>query len=132
MGMQMTTGDIEDIGMQAMTPDIEDIIRDIGKTIRDSRKARGLSAADLAARAGMGRMTLQRIEAGDPGVSLAGVLRVAGAMALDLDMYAMMSPERMLLRIMDVRLRRMERGEAGAPILPPCEGARDETMGLGF
>lgn len=48
------------------------------------RKLRGLTQAQVAERAGVGRMTVHRLEAGDPGVSLETFLRVLRAVgALD-------------------------------------------------
>ena len=46
------------------------------------RKLRGLTQAQLADRAGVARGTVQRIEAGDMGVSLENLLRVLRALGL--------------------------------------------------
>ncbi len=49
------------------------------------RKLQGLTAAQLADRAGIARGTLRRIETGDPGVNMEAFLKVARALGI-LDM----------------------------------------------
>jgi transcriptional regulator with XRE-family HTH domain len=58
-------------------------LRKLGFDIRDARRRRGLPAAVIAERAFTSRPTLQRVEAGDPGVSMgiyAAVLQALGLM----------------------------------------------------
>jgi hypothetical protein len=45
-------------------------LRKLGHDIRDARRRRRIPVAILAERASIGRMTLNRIEKGDPGASL--------------------------------------------------------------
>ncbi len=62
----------------------------LGERLRVARLRRRYSAESVAKRAGVARGTLHRVEAGDPGVSLAtyaSVLRVLGLQA-DLDLVA--------------------------------------------
>ncbi|SRR5258708_11748621 len=62
----------------------------LGDRLRLARLRRRYSTKSVAARAGMARATLYRVEAGDPGVSLASyasVLRVLG-LQHDLDLLA--------------------------------------------
>lgn len=49
----------------------------LGQLVREARIARRLTAADLAARAGVSRSLLQRIERGDPGCAIGAVFEVA-------------------------------------------------------
>ena len=49
----------------------------LGKMIRIARLERRLTTTDLAARAGISRSLLQRIEHGDPGSSLGAVFETA-------------------------------------------------------
>lgn len=49
----------------------------LGQLVREARQARALTAADLAARAGISRALLARIERGDPGCSIGAVFEVA-------------------------------------------------------
>ncbi len=47
-------------------------LRKLGRDLRDARRRRRVPAAVLAERAGIGRMTLFRIERGDSSVSMSG------------------------------------------------------------
>jgi transcriptional regulator with XRE-family HTH domain len=49
----------------------------LGQLVREARLAKTLTTADLAARAGISRALLQRIERGDPGCSIGAVFEVA-------------------------------------------------------
>lgn len=49
----------------------------LGQLIREGRVAKSLTTTDLAARAGISRSLLQRIERGDPGCSVGAMFEVA-------------------------------------------------------
>jgi transcriptional regulator with XRE-family HTH domain len=49
----------------------------LGQLVREARLAKALTTTDLAARAGVSRALLQRIEKGDPGCSIGAVFEVA-------------------------------------------------------
>ena len=49
----------------------------LGQLVREARVAKAMTAADLAARAGISRALLARIERGDPGCSIGAVFEVA-------------------------------------------------------
>jgi len=51
-------------------------LRKLGHDIRDARRRRRIPVAILAERASISRMTLNKIEKGDPGVSIGGYTRV--------------------------------------------------------
>ena len=55
----------------------EEALRLLGKRIKLGRKSRHMSEIDLAARAGMARSTLQKIEKGDPLVEIGLVFEAA-------------------------------------------------------
>ena len=52
--------------------------------LRSTRKARGLGQIELAAAAGVARGTVQHAESGDVPVTFDTLLRIAGALGLDL------------------------------------------------
>ena len=56
----------------------------LGKRIHLARKERRMSEKDLAARVGVARSTLQRIERGDPMVAIGRVFEAAVITGLDL------------------------------------------------
>ena len=49
----------------------------LGQFVREARLGKALTTTDLAARAGISRALLQRIERGDPGCSIGAVFEVA-------------------------------------------------------
>jgi transcriptional regulator with XRE-family HTH domain len=49
----------------------------LGQLVREARLTKALTTTDLAARAGISRALLQRIEQGDPGCSIGAVFEVA-------------------------------------------------------
>lgn len=46
-------------------------LRELGQSIQDARKRRRIQVATMAERASISRMTLNRVEKGEPGVSIA-------------------------------------------------------------
>ena len=56
----------------------------LGQLVREARVTKALTAADLAARAGISRALLARIERGDPGCSIGVVFEVATICGLPL------------------------------------------------
>ena len=60
--------------------------RELGRLVRERRRARSLTQADLAAAAGVGRGVLQKLETGRGDVTVAGVLAILAALSLDVDL----------------------------------------------
>lgn len=58
----------------------------LGERIRDRRKALKVSAVDAAEAAGMSRVTLQRIERGEPSVTMGAYIGAASAVGLELEL----------------------------------------------
>lgn len=56
---------------------------ELGQRVRRARLRRGITSADLAAKAGISRNTLTALEAGKPGVTLATFATVLWALGLD-------------------------------------------------
>jgi transcriptional regulator with XRE-family HTH domain len=56
----------------------------LGQLVREARLAKALTTSDLAARAGISRALLQRIERGDPGCSIGAVFEVAAVCGVPL------------------------------------------------
>jgi transcriptional regulator with XRE-family HTH domain len=74
--------------MPARNPDIakhtEGVLAAIGRQLRSRRLALGVSAVTTAEAAGMSRVTLHRIEAGSPAVTIGAYLNAAAALGLRL------------------------------------------------
>lgn len=54
-----------------------DALQLLGQRVREGRLAKALTTMELAARAGISRTLLQRIEKGDPGCSIGAVFEAA-------------------------------------------------------
>ena len=76
--------------MPARTPPVADAAANrlaaLGQRIRDQRKTLKVSAVDAAEAAGMSRVTLQRIERGEPSVTMGAYIGAAAAVGLELEL----------------------------------------------
>lgn len=63
------------------------LLRKIAEQIKIRRQALGISASVTAEAAGMSRVTLHRIEKGEPSVTMGSYLSVISALGLDLAMF---------------------------------------------
>lgn len=68
----------------ALPKRIESDLEALGRRIRGARKAARISAASAAEAAGMSRVTLTRIERGEPSVTMGAYLGAIAALGLDL------------------------------------------------
>lgn len=66
--------------------------RDVGSHLATWRRLRGLTAAQVADRAGISRPTLSSLEAGTGGTSLENVLRVARALGIMEELVTAVDP----------------------------------------
>ena len=64
----------------------------IGKRVREHRKALGINAVNAAMAAGMSRVTLHRIEAGEPSVTMGAYLNAASALGLEIGVTTSEAP----------------------------------------
>ncbi len=58
---------------------------DLVKSVRQARKQKGLTQAELAKKAGINRTTLSLVETGSRNVTVATLMRLADAMDMKLD-----------------------------------------------
>src|SRR5664279_644424 len=84
--------------MPARAPLLADVattkLAALGQRIRDRRKALKVSAVDAAEAAGMSRVTLQRIERGEPSVTMGAWIGAATAVGLELELVDPREPRR--------------------------------------
>ena len=75
--------------MPALAPPIADAtaakLHTLGKRIRTQRKELRVSAAAAAEASGMSRVTLHRIERGEPSVAMAAYMSAIAALGLELE-----------------------------------------------
>lgn len=77
----------------------------IGEALLRLRQARQIKQSDAALRAGISRATAQRLEHGDPGVALGGILRYLDAIAPGVTLLKLLTAEDPSLTTMAHRLR---------------------------
>ena len=96
--------------MPALAPGIEIPLAakliSLGDRIRAHRKVLGVSATDAAEAAGISRVTLHRIERGEPSVAMAAYANAVSALGLEFDLV---NPQ---------GARSREHGERKQPLLP--------------
>ena len=79
--------------LKALPAEVTDRIRDLGYRIRVARTRRGMSIAELAAKAGINRNTLSALELGKPGVALGVYVTVLWALGLDKTLDGVTHPD---------------------------------------
>ena len=101
----------------------------LGEQLRAQRKRLGVSATTAAEAAGMSRVTLHRIERGEPSVTMGAYLNAAAALGLALGVVAAQPPHRrqadgvpMRIRLADhPQLERLAWQFQGASDVTPAE-----------
>jgi len=73
--------------------EVSDRIKELGYRIRLARTRRGMSIAELAAKANINRNTLNALELGKPGVALGAYVTVLWALGLDKTLEALAHPD---------------------------------------
>lgn len=78
----------------AVTPQTGAMLAELGAQLRQRRRALGVSLVTTAEAAGMSRVTLHRIEAGSPAVTIGAYLNAAAALGLQLTLAEQRLPAR--------------------------------------
>lgn len=104
------------------------MLEELGARLRRARLERNLSQADLAERAGVGRVTVQRTEMGNS-TSLVNLVRLLRALDLFADLDQLV-PETAPSPIAELERQGRRRQRAGTPRAPGRhEGARSWRWG---
>lgn len=69
--------------MKTFPSEVTERIKELGYRVRLARTRRGMSIAELAAKAGINRNTLNALELGKPGVAIGAYITVLWALGLD-------------------------------------------------
>lgn len=85
------------------------IIKDLGKNIRLARLRRRLSTDQVAERSGIGRMTLFRIEKGDPKATMENYAKVLFVLGLGEDLLKVAQDDILGRKLQDANLDVKER-----------------------
>ncbi len=104
--------------MPARSPIVDgpavDRARELGILIRAQRKQLGVSAVATAEAAGLSRVTLHRIETGEPSVSIAAWMAVLDALGLRMDLREASARNRVRPGHSAVAKHQPKRGKSGA------------------
>lgn len=76
----------------------------LGERLRDARLRRRVSQGAMAARVGVSRPTLRRLEQGDPVVNLSTLVRVLTVLGLEADLDAVAGDDVIGKRLQDLEL----------------------------
>ncbi len=87
-----------------LVPRLTRLLEQLGHRIRLARLRRRFSAELVAARAGISRKTLQRVERGDPAVAMGIYARVLQALRLDQDLAQIAVDDQLGRRLQDAEL----------------------------
>lgn len=99
----------------------ERILLELGGRVRLARKRRGLSADKLAQAAGITRVTLHRLEVGDPAAATLGTLaKVLGVLGMSGDLTLLARDNRAGHPLLGAQLREPKR-----PVLPALISLKD-------
>jgi len=79
--------------MKTIPIEVAGRIKELGHRVRLARIRRGMSIAEVAAKAGINRNTLNALELGKPGVALGAYLTVLWALGLDKTLDGVAHPD---------------------------------------
>ena len=87
-----------------LSPTLEDILKILGENIRLARLRRRITAAMMAERAGMTRVTLRKVENGSSSVSLGAYASVLFCLGLENDLLLVGKDDLLGRRLQDAEL----------------------------
>ncbi|MDR2981338.1 MAG: helix-turn-helix domain-containing protein [Puniceicoccales bacterium] len=100
---------------KTLLPSLQRILEVVGEQIKIARLRRKLSQHMVAARAGISRYTIERIETGSPSVSLGAYAQVLLVLGLEKDMLLLANEDKVGRKIQDLGLVVKKRAPKTAP-----------------
>lgn len=85
-------------------PSQSKLLRELGTRLREARLRRRFSVTLVAERADVSRPTLNKVEAGDPAVTMGTYLRVLAVLGLDKDIASLAAEDPVGRRLQDAEL----------------------------
>lgn len=92
-----------------LLPSQEKIMKAVGENIKLARLRRDFSMEQVAERAGVGRITLGKVEHGDSGVAMGTYLKVLFVLGLENDMMLLAQDDMLGRKLQDAKLITKER-----------------------
>lgn len=90
--------------LPSLLPRLSRVLRAMGDRVRRARLRRAYPAEIVAQRAGISRMTLMRVERGDPAVALGIYARVLQALGLEADLEHIAADDELGRKLQDAAL----------------------------
>lgn len=87
-----------------LSPNLEDILKTVGENIKLARLRRRITTTMLAERAGMGRVTLRKVENGESAVTLGAYASVLFCLGLEKDLLFIGKEDPLGRRLQDTDL----------------------------
>lgn len=103
----------------SLLPRLARLLRALGERVRAARLRRAYPAETVAQRAGITRMTLMRVERGDPAVSLGVYARVLQALGLEADLDHIATDDELGRKLQDANLGERARAPRRRPRKTP-------------
>jgi transcriptional regulator with XRE-family HTH domain len=103
-------------GLDPLPPAENTLLVMLGERLRLARKRRGRSAEEVAAQAGVTRVTLRRVEVGEPAVMMGTYLKVMAALGLAQDLVLVARDDTYGRRLQDEKLLKPKAPRAPARI----------------
>lgn len=88
----------------ALTTRLEDVLKELGENIKLARLRRKITTTMMSERAGMGRVTLRKVENGDSGVTLGAYASVLFCLGLEKDLLLIGKEDPLGRRLQDAEL----------------------------
>jgi len=88
----------------ALYPAQTKLLKDLGERLRDARLRRRFSVSLVAQRADVSRPTLNKVEQGDPAVTLGTYLRILSVLGLEKDLAQVAADDLLGRRLQDAAL----------------------------
>ncbi len=102
-----------------LLPRVSRVLRAMGDRVRQARLRRAYSAETVAQRAGIARMTLMRVERGDPAVALGIYARVLQALGLEAGLDYIATDDELGRKLQDAQLGERARAPRSRPWREP-------------
>lgn len=105
----------------------EAVLSEMGRRLAQVRLGKNLTQAQLAAKAGLSKRTVERLEAGGVAPQLSGFIRICRALDL-LERFELLVPEPVASPMAQLKFggKRRRRASAATNEVPPTAGTYDE------
>jgi len=97
------------------------LLRELGQRLRDARLRRRFAVSLVAQRADLSRPTVNKVEQGDPAVTMGSYLRVMAVLGLEKDLTLLAAQDPVGRRLQDAQLATPRRAPKATPPTPSAD-----------